>query len=61
MNTYTVYFELFGKRMKTQVTATSEENARQIIRNKIIFHDVQKEDDIMDFLLGFGKGKPRRQ
>ena len=38
MNEYTVYFELFGKKMKTDVLAESKEHAENIIRNKIVFH-----------------------
>ena len=51
MNTYTIYFELFGKKMKTTVQADSEIKAKDIIRYRIIFHkveDVTKADDILD-------------
>ena len=40
-NKYTVYFELFGKKMKTDVEARNEEHAKGIVKSKIIFHKVQ--------------------
>lgn len=38
---YTVYLELFGKKMKTSILAESEEDAKKIVREKIIFHAVK--------------------
>jgi len=60
---YTVYFEIYGKKMKTTVEADSKSHAMEIVKSKIKFHDVipnvnKKETtatDIMDFLTGFGK------
>ena len=40
MKTYTVKFIIFGKAMRTDVMALSEERAKDIIRNKIKFHSV---------------------
>ena len=40
LNKYTVYFELFGKKMKTDVEAKNEDHAKEIIKSKIIFHNV---------------------
>jgi hypothetical protein len=40
MKNYTVYFEIFGKKMKTKILAESKENAEQQIKDKIIFHKV---------------------
>lgn len=40
MNTYTVEFIIYGKAMRTDVMALSAERAKEIIRNKIIFHNV---------------------
>jgi hypothetical protein len=58
---YTVYFELFGKKMKTTIDADTEEMAKSIIRDKIIFHkiinDFERECDeiakrLEDILMG---------
>jgi len=62
MKTYTVYFELFGKKMKYEVNADSERDAMEKIKSKIIFYKVKevsrftgdKEiDDIMEKLFKF--------
>lgn len=55
MKQYTVYFELFGKKMKTTVAANSEEDAKYLIMGKIIWHKVESEpaninDDPIEFL-----------
>jgi hypothetical protein len=53
MQTYTVYFELYGKKMKTDIVASSQAEAMQMIRDKVIFHKVQPRDyfsDICDIL-----------
>ena len=64
MRNYTVYFELFGKKMKTTLIAKNEEEAKEIIKNKIKFYKVEKKSDdnfndfvdiMEDFLRGFGK------
>jgi hypothetical protein len=44
MTNYTIYFELFGKKMKTTLPATSKENAKEVIRNMIIFHKITTND-----------------
>lgn len=41
MNTYTIFFEIRGKKLKTDIMALSEERAKDILRNKIIFHKIQ--------------------
>jgi hypothetical protein len=38
MKTWTVYFELFGKKMKTDVQADSPYAAQCKVKDKIIFH-----------------------
>ena len=43
-NTYLVFFEIFGKKMKTRVQANSEEEARYMIMGKLIFHKFVKEN-----------------
>ncbi len=45
MKNYDVYFELFGKKMKTKVLAESEVKAKEEVKNKIIFHKVAKVKD----------------
>ena len=41
---YTVYFELFGKKMQTTVSANSVEEAKKVIHNKIVFHKVVEKE-----------------
>lgn len=41
MKKYRVYFELYGKKLVTEVSALSEERAKQIIKDKIVFHKVE--------------------
>jgi len=55
MKEYTVYFEIFGKKMKTTVMAFNEEQAKAFVKNKIVFHKVEKvkEDPFFDFLNRF--------
>lgn len=56
MKQHTVYFELYGKKMKATVKAFSKEHAMEIIRDKIVFHKVEDLNDEMNkFLGGFGK------
>lgn len=53
MNKYTVYFELFGHKMKTTVLAKNEQAAKDFVFNKIIFHKVEfvpeNPNPIIDF------------
>lgn len=42
MKNFDVYFEIYGKKLKTTVLAENEERAKEIVRNKIIFHKVAK-------------------
>jgi len=50
MKNYTVYFEIYGKKLKTTVMANNREHAEEIIRNKIIFHKIALMDDDKDDL-----------
>jgi hypothetical protein len=55
MNEYTLYFSLYGKKMKTTVSASSEQEAKQIVRDKIVFHKIETNDifqDLMDIVNG---------
>ena len=45
MNKYTVFFEIYGKKLKTTVKAKSEDEAKKLIAEKIIFYKVVKEID----------------
>lgn len=39
---YTVYFEIYGKKLKVIILAESESEARQLVKDKIIFHKIEK-------------------
>ena len=39
-NTYLIYFEIFGKKMKTRVQENSKKEVRCLIMGKLIFHKV---------------------
>ena len=41
---HTVYFEMFGRKMKTTVTSDSVDEAKRIVASKIIFHKVVPEE-----------------
>jgi len=47
---YKVYFEIFGKKMKTEVNAISSEAAKKAVKDKIIFHKVEEVDNMVDHL-----------
>jgi len=60
MKNFVVFFEIFGKRMKTTVRAKTEKEAKDIVAKRIIFHKVEIEEEIyspdnfiMDFFGGF--------
>lgn len=46
MAKYTVYFEIYGKRMKTTVEANNDTDAKAMIKSKIIFHKVEKQEEV---------------
>jgi len=59
---YTVYFEIFGKKLKYTVKADSEEDAKYKIMGKIIWHKVTTENmhesEVVDRLMSmFGMKK----
>jgi hypothetical protein len=41
MNTYNVYFEIFGKKMKIEIKAKSKQQAEEIVKSKIVFHKIE--------------------
>ncbi len=50
MKTYKIYFELFGKKMQTNINADNENEVKENIKNKIIFHKIlevpESDEDI---------------
>jgi len=63
MKDYTVFFEVFGKKLKVTILAENEAKAKQSVLDKIKFHKVEvsktefnEAPDLMtDFLNGFKK------
>ena len=51
--TFIIYFEIFGKKLKTTIKAPSKDVARQIVKDKIIFHKIEKEQDFGDTIFDF--------
>lgn len=43
--TYTIYFELYGKKMKCRIEAYDRDGAIKILKDKIIVHRVDVEQD----------------
>ena len=57
MKEYTIYFEMFGKKMKTSIIALSEEMAKDRLKEKIIIHkveEIKKNTDMNDIFKAFG-------
>jgi hypothetical protein len=51
MNKYTVYFSVFGKKMKTEIEAETVQLAREFVKNLIKIHKiVKREDEAVNFL-----------
>ena len=52
MRCWEVKFELYGKKMKTKINTGSREEAKERIRNKVIFHEVtlQEDDKVIEHL-----------
>lgn len=44
MKYYDVYFEIYGKKLKTHVVAKNENEAKEFIKNKIVFHKIIGKD-----------------
>ena len=57
MYKFKVYFEIFGKKMKTEVYANNPMHAEEKIIERLKIIKVEKIDDIgiIDFLKGFKK------
>lgn len=66
MKNFDVYFEIFGKKMKTRILAENQEKAKEEVKNRIVFHKVEKSNeefnqciDILDELSNIIGGKKR--
>jgi hypothetical protein len=66
MKNFDVYFEIFGKKMKTRILAENQEKAKEEVKNKIVFHKVEKSNeefnqcmDILEELSNIIGGKKR--
>lgn len=46
MSTYIIYFEIFGRKLKTFINADNEEQAKYKLYNKIIFHKIEKQPPV---------------
>ena len=54
---YSVYFEIYGKKMKVKIPAENMTEAHQKIKDKIIFHKtVIEEKDEFNELMGLMDG-----
>ncbi len=58
MNKYTVYFEVFGKMLKTEVMAESAKDAMRIVKGSVSIFEVREhpkqtmpELDHMDYIM----------
>lgn len=49
MKNYKIYFEVYGKKMKTTVKANNERDAKELVKNKIKFIKITETENI-DFL-----------
>ena len=47
MKNYDVYFDIYGKKLKTTVTAENKYEAMEIVRKKVVFIKVVERDDDM--------------
>ena len=52
MKKYNIYFEIYGKKLKTTVNANDPQEAMNLVKNKIIFHKIEEEKrtDVDDFV-----------
>ena len=53
MKDFDVYFELFGKKMKTTVFAEDKNAAELAVKNKIIFHKIEESKSDFNKIDGF--------
>lgn len=59
MKRYTVYFEIYGKKMKTTVEAIAPEVAREIVKNKLVVLKIEENrtTDAFSYLFDIVNGK----
>lgn len=50
MKNYKIYFEVYGRKMKTTVKAKTELEAKELVKNKINFLKITEEDKDLNFL-----------
>lgn len=51
MKNYVIYFDIFGKKLKTTVRAKNVELAKNKVRNAVLFDSiVEDKDETVDFL-----------
>lgn len=53
MKKFTIWFEIFGKKMKTTIEANNESEAKQALARKIIFHKIETSSFMDDILKEF--------
>ena len=46
INEYEIYFEVYGKKMKVKVSAQTEKDAKQKVKDKIIFHKIEVDNSV---------------
>lgn len=54
---YTIWFTIFGKKLKTVIEANSEEEAEYKLRGKIKIDKIESRNEVVDFLSEFLKRK----
>lgn len=42
---YEVYFEVFGKKMRTTITSPDKEGVKKVVKDRVIFHKIIKKSD----------------
>jgi hypothetical protein len=54
MKDYEIYFDLFGRKMKTTIRAINKDVAESVLRQKIQIHSIKvKPNEASDFLTFF--------
>ncbi len=50
MKTFDVWFEIFGKKMKTTVSALNKDRVKIVLSERIIIHKVEEQKNTNDLL-----------
>jgi len=53
MKIYKVYFEIYGKKLKVEIKANSLSEAKEKVKNSIIFHKVDLFDEDLQSIRNF--------